>query len=208
LTLLHDLPDIHPGTAMVLDLGSTKSQIMGAMQNLPERFDPLGGHPMCGKERLSLANAEPGLFTGAPFAFSALPRTSARARLLAEQLAVAIGAQPLWLDPETHDRWTAATSHLPYLVANTLAGATPLEARPMVGSGLRSTTRLAGTPLHMMADILVTNRENILQGVKHYRENLRALEDSLETGDFDALWALLEQGQANYELLTGQRGDL
>ena len=77
LALVSELPNLHPGPAVVLDVGSTKIQIVEAMERLPDRFDPLGGHPMCGKEALSLANAEASLFEGYPFAIrnpsSAIP---------------------------------------------------------------------------------------------------------------------------------------
>jgi prephenate dehydrogenase len=70
LQLLADLPRLHPGPAIVMDLGSTKTLIAEAMKALPDRFDPLGGHPMCGKENTTLRNAEAGLFQGAPFALT------------------------------------------------------------------------------------------------------------------------------------------
>ena len=37
-------------------------------------------------------------------------------------------ARPIWLDAQIHDRWVAATSQLPFLVANALAAVAPLEA--------------------------------------------------------------------------------
>jgi prephenate dehydrogenase len=58
---------VHRPSSVVLDLGSTKSQIVAAMQNLPPGFDPLGGHPMCGKEAGGIAQAEAGLFRGKTF---------------------------------------------------------------------------------------------------------------------------------------------
>lgn len=202
LNLLAELPALHPGPAVVLDLGSTKGKILEAMRGLPERFDPLGGHPMCGKERSTLENAEAGLFQAAAFALCPLERTTPRARALAEALALAVGARPLWLDAHTHDRWTAAASHLPYLTANALAAVTPLEARPLVGPGFRSTARLAPSPLGMMADILATNQENLLTGLQALRRQLEAIETCLACGDEKGLGALLSQGAAHYESLV------
>jgi prephenate dehydrogenase len=77
LSLLQALPDLHPGSPIVLDLGSTKREIVQAMEALPVRFDPLGAHPMCGKETNTLRSAEASLFAGRPFAFTPLARTSA-----------------------------------------------------------------------------------------------------------------------------------
>jgi prephenate dehydrogenase len=201
LDLLDELPALHPGQPAVLDLGSTKTRIVQRMQALPERFDPLGGHPMCGKERSGLAYADPDLYQAAPFALTPLPRTSPSLRQLAEQLARRIGANPFWLEAETHDRWVAATSHVPYLVANALAAATPLEARPLVGTGFRSTTRLAPSSWTMMHDVLETNRPNVLAGLQRFRQQIEALEDRLKAGDMQALEELTVQGARNYEAL-------
>jgi len=203
LRLLGDLDHLHPGSAVVIDLGSTKREITAAMAELPARFDPVGGHPMCGKEKSGLTYAEAGLFHGAPFALVSLPRTSQRAMHLAEELAHTVCAQPLWMNADAHDRWTAATSHLPYLVANALVGSTPLDAQLLVSSGFRSTARLAGSRPEMMGDILATNREYILAGLERFRSQLDQLGQLIQTGDDARLLNHLEQNESRYEALTG-----
>ncbi len=202
LSLLAQLPQLHPGAAMIMDLGSTKQQVMAAMDNLPDRFDPLGGHPMCGKEKASLRFAESSLYQEAPFALCALSRTSSRARLMGEALARAVAACPLWVEPAEHDRWVASTSHAPYLVACALAQATSLDSTPMLGPGFRSTARLAGSSTRMMLDILVTNPDNIRIAIKGIREQLAQYETLLELGDFETMAALLEQSAAQYHQLV------
>jgi prephenate dehydrogenase len=200
--LLQDLPQLHHGSPIVIDLGSTKVKIMETMQNLPERFDPLGGHPMCGKEVSGLANADARLFQGATFAFTPSLRTSDYARQFAEWLAASIGACPLWIDAATHDRWVAATSHVPYLVANALAGITPAETAPLAGPGFRSTTRLAVTPPGMMMDVLMTNQAAILDGLRSFRVHLERVERLLAQGDFDALQELLGEGARRKQVIS------
>jgi prephenate dehydrogenase len=192
--LIDDLPTWHPGSAIVIDLGSTKSRVVEALKSLPPRFDPLGGHPMCGKEVAGLANAEASIFQDAAFAFTPLERTSSRARAFADGLAMVIGSRPVWLDPATHDRWTAATSHLPYLLAAALSLATPAEAAPLVGPGFRSTSRVAATPAGTMLDVLLTNRENILKSLVGFRQQLEDLEGKLARDETAVLKHALDQG--------------
>lgn len=180
LKILADMPGWKGLKGIVLDIGSTKTQIIAAMQSLPDRYDPLGGHPMCGKETGSFANADGNLFRGAPFAFCSLERTTPGAISIANELSETLGAYSLWLSPEVHDRWVAATSHLPYLVANALAAATPLEAAPLIGPGFRSTTRVSGSPPEMMLDILLTNREAILAAARRFQEGFSSLLSLLE----------------------------
>jgi len=194
IQLIEDLPRFHPAPAIIIDLGSTKVEILNAMQKLPGRFDPLGGHPMCGKEKSGLSNADPLIFQDAPFAFTPLPRTSGHARQAAEALARLVGARPLWLDAADHDRWVAATSHLPYLVSNALAFSTPAEAAPLAGPGFRSTTRLGSSSPEMMLDVLMTNRANILSASRRLRVHLDTLDELLARNDYDGLMHLLTQG--------------
>jgi prephenate dehydrogenase len=193
LGLLRELPAWHPGPATVLDLGSTKHHICQAMQALPERFDPLGGHPMCGREKNGLPNASRDLFHGAPFVLAALERTSSQAKALGAALAQAVGARPLWLDPETHDRWAAATSHLPYLAASALMLGTPPEASPLFGPGFHSTTRVAATSPTIMLDILKTNQAEVLAALGRFRLQLGQLEADLRGGNWDSLQAHLSE---------------
>jgi prephenate dehydrogenase len=202
INLLGELPDLTPREAIVLDIGSTKVQITQAMQALPPRFDPVGGHPMCGKEKSGLAYADPRLFRDAPFAFTPLERSSPRARAFCNQLAGAIEARPLWLDAETHDRWTAATSHFPSLIANALAASTPLDASPLIGPGFLSTARLADSSVRMMADILATNRGNVLAAFKEFKRLLAQYEELLERSDFATLESVLAQGAERYRALV------
>jgi prephenate dehydrogenase len=92
------------------------------------------------------------------------------------------------------DRWVAATSHLPYLVANALAYTTPLETAPLAGPGFRSSTRLAVTPPGMMMDVLMTNQAAVLASLRGFKAHLEQIENLLAQGDFDTLQDVLGQG--------------
>ncbi len=207
IQLLGELPHLHPGQAVVFDLGSSKVEILRAMQSLPTRFDPLGGHPMCGTEKGGMGSASADLFVQRPFVFTCLERTSPEAYALAGQVARAVGALPRWMDPQTHDRWVAATSHLPYLAACALALSVPLEAAPLAGPGFTGTTRLAASPSSMMLDVLLTNRSNLLDGLKDLRRQLEALESGLETLDEVRLKMLLDAAAGRREALLTSPAD-
>lgn len=179
LSLIQHLPDWIDGSPIVLDLGSTKTEICRALSSLPARFDAVGGHPMCGKEELGLKNADANIYNQAIFAFTRLPCSSPRSIRMAEQLAKILGAYPFWIDAETHDRWAASTSHIPYLVASALVLSLPAEVKPLIGPGLRSTTRLASTPPSMMMDVLSTNRQNVLKALNQFQIELDEIVDLL-----------------------------
>ena len=206
LSLLSRLNDISNAPTVVLDLCSTKVEITAAMENLSANFDPIGGHPMCGKETSGLENADPAIYREAPFAIVPLERSSPTALALTGELVQAIGARPLLLDAATHDIWTAATSHLPYLMAAALVLATPPDAAPLVGSGFRSTTRIAGGSVRMMLDILATNRANVLASIQRLRESLDGLETSLRESESEHdLAEALTRARERYQAMVRKK---
>lgn len=189
----------------ILDLGSTKRDILQAMSALPANLDPLGGHPICGREKLGLENASADLYQGAPFVLTPLERTSQRAKSTARQLIAAIGAHPLEMTAEEHDRILASTSHLPFLIASALAHSSSPNFASLIGPGFRSTSRLAGTPSHMMMGILQSNRDNLLNAIQSFRTSLDDIETALLNNDYTELETILNRSRETYTTLTTAR---
>jgi prephenate dehydrogenase len=202
--LIEQIPEWHPGKAMVIDLGSTKESIVAAMEAMPERFDPLGGHPMCGKEISSFKSSDASLFEGHPFILTPLKRTSQKMLQFAEEIIDCIGANTIYLDPVTHDRWVSATSHVPHIIANSLAAVTPSEAASLIGPGFRSSARLAATSTKILLDILQTNRLNILTQITAFEHHLCVIKNLLESEEYSELAETLDQGKRQYHSLLRQ----
>jgi prephenate dehydrogenase len=190
-------------TRILIDLGSTKQEIVGAMAELGTGWDPIGAHPICGREVSGVANADGRLFQHAVFVNCPLARSSPRALEITQALTRALGADPLTMDAIQHDQLVAVTSHLPYLAALALsltAGRMP-SAALTAGSGFRDTSRLAGSSLEMMMDILTTNQTPVLDSLDAYMEQLVQLRSLLQASDESRLRALLEQGRQDRERL-------
>ena len=202
LTVLEQLPSLAPNPCIVMDLGSTKKMIVDSMSRLPERFDPIGGHPICGKEKLSLANAERTLYYGAPFVLTALTRTSPRALAAANQIVEALGAQARILNADEHDRILASTSHLPFLLSSALALVTPVDVSSFVGPGFKSTSRLAGTSSSMMLGVLQSNQENVLNALHGLQNQLAEVESALASKDFSRLEIILNEAQGTHRVFA------
>lgn len=185
--------------AIILDLGSTKRDIVRAMEDLPARVQPIGAHPMCGKESSGFAAADAELYRGAVFILTPLARTAPETLAFAQSFAETIGARPLVLDAERHDRIVAAISHLPFSISAALMTITLDLARDddlvwtLAASGFRDASRLAASDVTMMRDILLTNRDNVADALRVYTQHLNALADAISTRDEAALDALLER---------------
>jgi prephenate dehydrogenase len=109
-------------------------------------------------------------------------------------VATAIGATPHEITADAHDRLVAQISHLPQLLSTVLADQT-FEHRHVAGPGLRSMTRLAGSPFHLWRDIFRTSGF-LPQELQSYIERLQRILDSMEAGNFDELETLFKRGGA------------
>ncbi len=187
LELISELgPHLKPG-CLLLDLGSTKKAIVEAMAGLPSPVQPVGGHPLCGKELSGLQAAGADLYEGATFVLIPLPRTAPEALHLAEELVWATGAHPLTMsDAARHDRLLAITSHLPHLLAAALvAVAEEVEDEliwQMVAGGFRDTSRLAASNVDMRLDILLTNQGPVREALVRFSQRLEDMAALLSEG--------------------------
>lgn len=193
-------PALWPGT-LVIDMGSTKGEIVAAMESLPAGVQPVGGHPMCGKETAGFDAAQTGLYVGAPWVLTPLARTSREALALACELAEAVGSHPYIVDADRHDRLVAAVSHLPYLTAGALVDTVAQmgEADPLVwelaAGGFRDSSRVAASDTRMFMDILATNRAAVVAQVDHFLGHFNEIRALLESGDDEALCRKLAESQ-------------
>ncbi|MCA9954470.1 MAG: prephenate dehydrogenase [Anaerolineales bacterium] len=202
VSVLNQLPSLRPDGCLVLDLGSSKTDICQAMDNLPDSFQAIGGHPMCGKEVAGFGAATPDLFRQQTFILCPTRRTTPHLEAIAHQLIVDLGANPLVLPPSLHDNMVAVVSHLPYMVAATLMrNAASLDDDrlwPVSSSGFRDTSRVSGTDPRMMLDILLTNKTAVLQQIAHYQNQLADVAALIEAHDEAQLFQWLTETQQAY----------
>ncbi|HVB54535.1 MAG TPA: prephenate dehydrogenase [Candidatus Acidoferrales bacterium] len=199
---------LRPGT-LLLDTGSAKSAVVAAMaRRVPPGVHAIGGHPMAGSEASGPRAAVPGALRGAVFALSPC-RADDVALALATALVTASGASPLVVEAADHDRLVARTSHLPHLVASALAAVIAEVGddldltQALVGTGYRSTTRLAASNSQMVAAFATANRVQLEAALQEFRQAMDRLEIALTAGP-GALEAALARGRAGRSLVLGQ----
>jgi prephenate dehydrogenase len=197
------LAPIIDSNAIVTDVGSTKAEVVrDAEGSLPHPAMFVGGHPIAGSEQKGVAHAQPDLFEGAVYVLTPSERTDPGALDRMESLARAIGSQVVLMDADSHDRLLALTSHLPHVVASCLATAVGEITRGsqmagrLVGSGLRDTTRVASGPTDVWADVLLTNRQEVLGALALHLDVVGGLVDALKAGDAEAVAEILARGKA------------
>jgi prephenate dehydrogenase len=177
----------------VTDVGSTKAAVCREAQG-SARF--VGGHPVCGSEARGPEHASAELFQGASWFLTPLAETDATRYRLVHTFVSGLGATPVAVDPEAHDRIVALTSHLPHALANLLvnqAGATRIEGHdPLLSAGgsLRDMTRVAGANPRIWVDIFLDNAQALRDSLGEHRRRIEKLEEALASGDagFVARW--------------------
>ena len=169
-----------PDVRAVFDLASTKTDVGRKLAPIWGRCYA-GFHPMAGKERGGLENADPDLFSEAVCAVVPFETTDPSVTALAEELAEALGGRALPTDAAVHDAAAGCVSHLPVLLAASLAllAGRELEKNPLVpllaAGGFRDTTRVAGGPPWLGADMTVTNGEQVKRLAREYKAILDGL---------------------------------
>jgi prephenate dehydrogenase len=180
-------------TGTVTDVGSTKGAVVRAARS-NARF--IGGHPVCGSEARGPANARAELFDGATWFLTPVAETEPKRYRDLHAFVASLGAVPVAVDAEAHDRLVALTSHLPHALANLLvnqAGATRIERHePLAAAGgsLRDMTRVAGANPRIWVDIFLDNAAALGEALGEHRRRIEQLEAALAAGDagFLARW--------------------
>ena len=185
-------------TGAVTDLGSVKGAVVREVAS--PRF--VGGHPMAGSELHGLAGADPGLFQGAMWVLTPTPSTDDRAFQSVASLVRDLGAEPIVLDAEVHDRLVAIVSHLPHLTAGALMRVAVRRADDhgavlrLAAGGFRDMTRVASGHPDIWIDICRENRSAILDSIDELvaalQETRRFVEDGDDVRLRDALQAARE----------------
>jgi len=200
IELLPEIARLAPPDALVTDACSTKRSVCAvAAESFHEggaQF--LGGHPMAGKEISGIDAADANLFRGSKYALirgvaKEKPVQDDEPRVARFVAAIEkMGADPVWLEADAHDRAVAVISHLPQLLSVALAGVVRAQTDEtglpvtLAGRGLRDALRLAGSPYSVWRDIILTNSDNLervldqmIQALEQVRSDLRtrALEE-------------------------------
>jgi prephenate dehydrogenase len=177
--------------ATVSDVASVKSRVMlevedGSTRDLRSRF--VGGHPMGGSERSGPDAASASILDGAVWVLTPGPDTDADATGRLSHWITRVGARPIVMNPERHDRLVAFVSHLPQVASTALMDVAASEeaGEPdillLAAGGFRDLTRLAASNPRLWSEILLANRDAIADAIDRYAKRLLEVRDSVANG--------------------------
>ena len=194
--------------AIVTDVGSAKADVVAA---LTPRLRFVGGHPMAGSERVGVLHADPSLLENAVWVLTPTEGTDPAALAVVTELVQALGALPIEVAPELHDRLVATVSHVPYLASVALtqlvAEADERELLMLLAAGgFRDLTRVASGSPRMSRDMVVANRFAVREAVARFARALTALAERLD--DPEALLDAAEEAKRTRDALPVVRRTL
>ena len=185
---------------IVTDAGSTKREICRvARETLPSGVMFVGGHPMAGSHNSGVEHAGGKLFQGAPYALVVADQTVSEDSGLraVEEMVQRIGAKPVKLSAEEHDRIVARVSHAPQLLATSIACAVARRRNvadlELAGSGFSEMVRLAASRWPMWEDICRTNADEITIALDELISEIEAARSNIEGGELDGMRSAFEE---------------
>lgn len=184
-------PGLAPG-AVVTDVGSYKAGVAEIAELLPDGVQFIPGHPIAGTEFSGPEAGRSDLFRGRWCVLTPPANTDTDADALARLRAFweAMGSEVAIMDPAHHDTVLATTSHVPHLIAYTLVGTatdmervTDGEVVKFSAGGFRDFTRIAASDPALWRDVMLGNRQAVLEVVERVIEDLSALKRAIRWGD-------------------------
>lgn len=202
---------------IITDVGSTKGEIVRYAESLVNlRGTFIGGHPMAGSHRSGVQAARPLLFENAYYVLTPLPETPLpEVQRLSRLLERATRARLVIMNPEHHDRVVGAISHLPHIVAASLVNqvadynSSNEWFHRLAAGGFRDLTRVAASHPVMWRDILLSNRESVLELLEDWAREVEAIRSAVKDRDARAIEAFFRKAKESREgLPEGRKGVL
>lgn len=187
---------------LLTDAGSTKAAIVEAIEaRLTGKPTFVGSHPLAGSEKRGPEHAAADLFENRLTVVTHTPRTDSEALERTVAFWMGLGSRVRLMTPAAHDRALAYSSHLPHLVAASLAGTLPPELRDLTATGFRDTTRVAAGDPSIWTGIFLQNRTAVLAALARLNERLAEFQAALKKGDEDWIDRLLTEGKRGRDAL-------
>lgn len=184
---------------LLTDTLSTKSHILKAAENLPDKCSYIPGHPMAGSEKNGIDGARSDLFEGANWILCPNELTSPEHFQMLHELITSMNARVVSIPREDHDRAVAIVSHVPHMVAASLMRLAKNHTDEnqtimrLAAGGFKDTTRVAAGSPKLWCGIAFDNSDALAEGLSEMEEIIKSMHDALRSGDRGSLTAMLDE---------------
>jgi prephenate dehydrogenase len=194
---------------LVMDVGSTKGDICKSVENHPKRRNFLAAHPIAGTEFSGPKAAIRNLYRNKANIICEVEKTAFKLQEKALKLFSDMGMRIRYMNPEAHDKHIAYVSHLSH-ISSFMLGKTVIEKEKnerdifdMAGSGFASTVRLAKSSPEMWKPIFKQNKDNVVEILDDYIQNLTKFKELMEADDFEEIYNEMKNTNYIRDILNG-----
>jgi prephenate dehydrogenase len=191
------IPDSYTG--ILTDLGSTKREIIQAVENrFTREHNYISSHPMTGSENSGARYAKEDLYEGKLCILTSPKRLKTEVKEKIQTFWDKLGSQTIEIPAEDHDEVLAYLSHSPHIISSLLvtwAGTNPKVKEynqrskiPLSGGGFRDMSRIAGSNPEMWEAIIHTNKSDIYKSLKEFKIKLEELLEIFEKDGNSNFW--------------------
>ncbi len=209
LQLIPNVLDTVGEETLVIDAGSTKALVCQMVEKHPNRRNFMACHPIAGTEFSGPSAALRGLFEEKTNIICEVEKTAFKLQEKGLKIFRKMGMRIRYMNPVAHDKHIAYVSHLSH-ISSFMLGKTVIEKEKnerdifdMAGSGFESTVRLAKSSPAMWTPIFKQNKNNVMEVLEAYIENLQAFQSKLKKDDYEGIYNEMDNTNKIKEILKG-----
>ena len=205
---LRQLKDIVKPDCIITDVGSVKGDITAVARELNITNQFIGGHPMTGSELTGLENSSDKLLQNAYYILTADEDMDSQTYDEFFEYIESLGAIPIKLTPEEHDRATAAISHVPHVVAASLVNmvrnndSENAVCKTIAAGGFKDITRVASSSPTMWQHIFMSNQTAVLSLLDSFESEIHKFRNAIASGDSEQIGRLWTESKDYRDSIT------
>ncbi|ONI43746.1 hypothetical protein AN641_09165 [Candidatus Epulonipiscioides gigas] len=188
---------------IITDVGSTKYNILKEVNPLLKNKNVffIGGHPMTGSEKSGYDASTDYLFENAYYVLTPFNDTPEFIIFILQKVIERLGAIPIIIPSDVHDKATATISHVPHIIASALVNLVKHSdtkerfLHTLAAGGFKDITRIASADPIMWENISFANKEEITKVIEHFINILNSFKDSLELDNKQKIFDFFEEAK-------------
>ncbi|NLI59348.1 MAG: prephenate dehydrogenase [Clostridium sp.] len=202
ISYIKALKDNVKDNCIITDTSSTKGNIINYINSLDNPPCFIGGHPMTGAEKMGFKSSYAHLFENAYYILSHTKNSTDSHMNTLCKIIEGIGAIPLKLDAQIHDKITATISHVPHVIASALVNlvknsdSEDKKMQTLAAGGFKDITRIASSSPQMWENIVLSNSEKIKKTIFDFIETLNSFVEYIDNNDSGSIYNFFKSAKA------------
>ncbi|MFZ5985623.1 MAG: prephenate dehydrogenase/arogenate dehydrogenase family protein [Bacillota bacterium] len=204
---------VKPG-CIITDTASTKREIVDYIDSLDNPPCFVGGHPMAGTEKTGFSASFAHLFENAYYILSPAKSTTGPSISLMTEIIEGIGAIPVGIDAQEHDKIAAIISHVPHVIASALVSlvknsdSSDGKMQLLAAGGFKDITRIASSSPQMWENIILSNKQEVKEALNNFIEALNSFNEYIDNNDSKNIYAFFESAKKYRDSFSSNRKGL